>query len=107
MQTLTRSASWSFSASSTNQAGSRWAAYSRKTSGESSWQLAQARVELAQHGEQAVGLVPHVALVVDDQAADAAREAGGELHNRGAVLLVQQVDAAVQVDRGQARVRGG
>ena len=70
------------------------------------WQLAQARVELAQHGEQAVGLVPHVALVVDDQAADAAREAGGELHDRGAALLVQQVDAAVQVDRGQARVRG-
>jgi hypothetical protein len=70
------------------------------------WQLAQARVELAQHGQQAVGLVPHLPVVVDDQAADAAREAAGELPDRGAALLVQQVDAAVQVDRGQARVRG-
>ena len=69
-------------------------------------QLAQARVQLAQHGQQAVGLVPHLAVVVDDQAADAAREAAGELHDRGAALLVQQVDAAVQVDRRQARMRG-
>ena len=101
----TRSTSWSFSATSTNQAGSRWAAYSRKTKG-AVRPLAQARVELAQHGQQAVGLVPHVALVVDDQAADAAREAVGELPDRGAALLVQQVEAAVQVDYRQVWVRG-
>src|SRR5262249_37227911 len=69
-------------------------------------QLAQARVELAQHGQQAVGLVAHVALVVDDQAADAAREAAGEFPDRGAARLVQQVEAAVQVDRRQVPMRG-
>jgi hypothetical protein len=38
--------------------------------------------------------------------ADAAREAAGELPDRGAALLVQQVDAAVQVDHRQVPVRG-
>ena len=105
MQQLTRSASWSFSASSTNQPRFQAGGVLEEDEG-TVLQLAQARVELAQHGQQAVGLVPHLPVVVDDQAADAAREPVGELPDRGAALLVQQVDAAVQVDRGQAPVRG-
>ena len=45
--------------------------------------LAQARIQLAQRGQQAVRLRPHLTLVVDDQAGDTAREAVGEFpHQR-------------------------
>ena len=63
--------------------------------------LAQARIELAQHSKQAVGLFRHLPFVMDDQAGDAA----GEFPDRGAAPLVQDVEAAVQVDHRQVRMR--
>jgi hypothetical protein len=67
---------------------------------------AQARVQVAQAGHQAVGLRPHLTLVVNDQAGDAAREAVGEFPHLGAVPPVQHVDAAAQVHHGQALMGG-
>ena len=43
---------------------------------------------------------------MDDQAGDAACEAVGEFPDHGAAPPVQHVDATVQVDEGQARMRG-
>ena len=40
--------------------------------------LAQPRIELAQHGKQAVCLLPHLTFVMDDQTGDAARKSVGE-----------------------------
>jgi hypothetical protein len=69
------------------------------------WPLAQMRIEIAHRAKQAVCLCRHLMLVMDDQAGHAAREAVGELPDHGAATLVQHVDAAIQVDHGQARVR--
>ena len=49
--------------------------------------LAQARIELAHHLEQAACLLPHLMFVVDDEASDAARETAGELPDHGAARL--------------------
>ena len=105
MQQLTRSASRSRSATSTNHPGSRPAAYSRKTKG-AARPLAQTRIELPHHAEQAVGLCLHLPLVVDNEAGDTARETVGEFPDDGAATLVQHIDAAVEVDHRQVRVRG-
>jgi hypothetical protein len=64
--------------------------------------LAQARIELAHHGKQAVCLRSHLTLVVDDQAGNAASESAGEFYDQVAALLVQEIGAAVQVDHRQA-----
>ena len=66
----------------------------------------QARVKFGERGHQAADLRAHVRLIVDDQARQASGEAGGELLNHGAVAFAQHVQPAVQVDHGQARVRG-
>ena len=68
--------------------------------------LAQPRIELAHRAEQAVCLLPHLILVMDDKAGDAAGESVGELPDDGAAGLGQHIDAAVQVDRRPVRVRG-
>ena len=44
-------------------------------------------------------------LVMDDQPGDAAHEAVGEHPHQVPATLVKHVDAAVQVDHGQARMR--
>src|ERR1700719_428112 len=59
--------------------------------------LAKACVQLAHRGDQAVCLCPHLIVVVDDQAGDAACEAAGEFSHHRAAPLVQHVDAAAQV----------
>src|SRR6266550_5509473 len=66
--------------------------------------LAEASIQLTHPGEQTVRLCPHLALVMDDEAGDAAREAVGECLYQRAVPSVQHVDAPVQVDDGQARM---
>ena len=66
--------------------------------------LAEAGIQLTQPGEQTVRLCPHLTLVMDDEAGDAAREAVGECLYQRAVPPVQHVDAPVQVDDGQARM---
>ena len=43
---------------------------------------------------------------MDDEAGDAACEAVGEFRHQGAVPPMQHVDAAAEVDDGQARVSG-
>jgi hypothetical protein len=43
---------------------------------------------------------------MDDQASDAAREAVGELPDHDAARLVQHIEAAVQMDHRQIRMRG-
>ena len=43
---------------------------------------------------------------MDDEAGDTAREAVGEFPDHGAATLVQHIDAAVQVDHRQVRMRG-
>jgi len=68
--------------------------------------LAKVSIQLAQSGEQAVGLCRHLALVMDDQPGDAAGEAVGEFPHHGAVPPVQHVDATVQVDDRQACMGG-
>jgi len=67
--------------------------------------LGQARVEVAQRGEQVAGLRGHVRLVVDDKAGQPPGEACGELLDHTAVAFVQHVQPAVQVHRRQPRVR--
>jgi hypothetical protein len=66
--------------------------------------LAKVGVQLTQPGQQTVRLGPHLALVVDDEPGDAAREAVGEFLDQRAVPAVQHVDTPVQVDDGQARM---
>ena len=68
--------------------------------------LAKTGVELAHHRQQAVCLFPHLMFVVDDEAGDAARETAGELPDHGAASIVQHIDAAVQMDHRQVRMRG-
>jgi hypothetical protein len=68
--------------------------------------LTQTRIELAQPANQAVCLCPHLMFVMDDETGDAASKAVGELPDHGAALLVQYIDAAVQVDHRPVRVRG-
>ena len=68
--------------------------------------LAKVGIQLAHRGQQAVGLCPHLTFVMDDQAGDAACEAVGEFPHHGAVSPVQHVEAAAQVDDGQARMGG-
>jgi hypothetical protein len=43
--------------------------------------------------------------VVDDEASDAAREAVGELSHHAVATLVQHIDAAIQMDHRQDRMR--
>ena len=69
------------------------------------WPLAQARVELAQHGKQAACLCSHLTFVVHDQAGHAACESAGESRDHVTARLVQEIDAAVQVDHRQVRMR--
>ena len=66
--------------------------------------LAKMRIELPQRGKHAVRLAPHVSVVVDDQTRDPSSEAVGEFPDRGAALLVEEIDAAVQVNHRQARM---
>ncbi len=68
--------------------------------------LAKTRIELPRCGKHAVRLGPHVSAVVDDQTRDPSGEAVGEFPDRGAVLLVHEIDAAVQVNHRQARMGG-
>jgi hypothetical protein len=68
--------------------------------------LAEASIQLAQSGEQAVRLCRHLTLVMDDQPGDAACEAVGEFPHHGAVPLLQHVDATAQVDDRQAGMGG-
>jgi hypothetical protein len=68
--------------------------------------LTKASIQLAQSGEQAVGLCRHLTLVMDDQPGDAACEAVGEFPHHGMVPPVQHVDATAQVDDRQARMGG-
>ena len=68
--------------------------------------LTQTRIELPHHAKQAVCLLPHLTFVMDDEASDTARETVGELPDHGAATLVQHIDAAVQVDHRQVRMRG-
>ena len=67
---------------------------------------AQARIQLAHPGQQAVGLRRHLMVVMDDQPGDPAREAVSEFRHRSAAPLVQDIDAAIQVHHGQARIGG-
>ena len=68
--------------------------------------LQQAPIQLAHHGDQAVGLRRHVPVVMDHQAADPAREAVREFRHRRAASLVQHVDTAIQVHHRQAGMGG-
>jgi hypothetical protein len=66
-----------------------------------SWPLAEAGIQLTHPGEQTVRLCPHLTLIVNDEARDAAREAVGEFLYQRAVPPIQHVDPPVQVDDGQ------
>jgi hypothetical protein len=68
--------------------------------------LAKARIQLAHPGKQAIGLCPHVMVVMDDKPNDPACEAVSKFPDRGATPLVQHIDAAIQVHHGQARMGG-
>ena len=68
--------------------------------------LAQTRIELPHHAEQAVCLCLHFPFVMDNEAGDTARETVGEFPDHGAATLVQHIDATVQVDHRQVRMRG-
>ena len=68
--------------------------------------LAQAGIQLAHSGQQALGLCSHLTFVMDDQAGDPAREAVSEFAHHGAVSPVQHVEAAAQVDHRQAGLGG-
>jgi len=68
--------------------------------------LAKALIELTHPSEQRVCLPRHVTLVMDDQAGHAAREAVSELRNQSAARPVQHIDATVQVNHRQVRMRG-
>jgi hypothetical protein len=68
--------------------------------------LAKASIQLAQSGEQAVGLCRHLALVMDDQSGDAAGKAVGEFPHHGTVPPMQYVDATAQMDDRQAPMEG-
>ena len=57
--------------------------------------LAKPGIQLAHPGKEAVRLRPHLTLVKNDQAADAACEAVGEFPYHGTVPPVQHVDATV------------
>jgi hypothetical protein len=70
-----------------------------------SWPLAEAGIQLTHPGEQTVRLCPHLTLVVNDEAGDAAREAVGEFLYQRAVPPMQHVDAPVQVNDGQGWMR--
>src|SRR4029453_1342309 len=66
--------------------------------------LAEASIQLAQSGEQAVGLCRHLTLCMGGQSRDAAGEAVGEFPHHGAVPLLTRVEATAQVDDRQARM---
>jgi len=66
--------------------------------------LAKARIELAHHGKQAVCLRRHLTAVMDDYTREPAGESAGEFRDHGAAPLVQDIDAAVQVDHRQVRM---
>ena len=68
--------------------------------------LAQAGIQFAHSGQQALGLCSHLTFVMDDQAGDPACEAVSEFAHHGAVSPVQHVEAAAQVDHGQAGMGG-
>jgi hypothetical protein len=68
--------------------------------------LTQTRIEPTHHAKQLACLLPHCMFVVDDEASDAAREAAGELPHHVAAALVQHIDAAIQMDHRQVRMRG-
>ena len=59
------------------------------------WPLAEAGVQLTHPGEQTVRLCPHLPLVMDHEAGDAACEAVREFLYQRAVLPMQHVDAPV------------
>ena len=68
--------------------------------------LAKAGTQLAQPGEETVGVHLHLALVMDDHSGDPACEAVSEFLHRGPASLVEHIDAAIQVHNRQARMGG-
>lgn len=67
--------------------------------------LTQMRIEPAHHAKQLVCSLPHLLFVMDDEASDAARETVGELCHHTVATLVQHIDAAIQMDHRQERMR--
>jgi hypothetical protein len=64
--------------------------------------LAKVGIQFAHSGKQALGLCSHLTFVMDDQAGDPACEAVSEFPHHVTVSPVQYVEAAAQVDDGQA-----
>jgi hypothetical protein len=66
---------------------------------------AEAGVQVPEGGDRVVGRLAHARVVVDDHARQATGQAAGELLDRPAVPLAQQVQPAIQVNGREARVR--
>lgn len=62
-------------------------------------------IKLAHDGKETVCLCPHLTAVMDDHTPEPACEPVGEFTDHGAATLMQHVDAPVQVDDGQIRMR--